>query len=173
LERRDLDFARGIGEEYGALDKLVARARLRYREAAERLSEHYLSALQKARFEIHGIPRQTATFARHVAPALEKGKVAYVLVDSFRYEMARDLTRALEGDYEVLISPTLDTVPTITEIGIAALMPGAESGAKVVEVSDGKLGLEVGAPCFASARTALPAYSTGANWRRRPSTRSS
>jgi hypothetical protein len=30
LERRDLDFARGIGEEYGALDKLVARARRRY-----------------------------------------------------------------------------------------------------------------------------------------------
>jgi hypothetical protein len=144
LERRDLDFARGIGEEYGALDRLVARARRRYREAAETLSEHYLSALQKARFEVPGIPRQTETFARHVAPALEKGKVAYVLVDALRYEMARDLARTLEGDYEVGIFPALGTVPTITEIGMAALMPGAESGARVVEVSDGKLGLEVG-----------------------------
>jgi hypothetical protein len=144
LERRDLDFARGIGEEYKALDKLVARARRRYREAAETLSEHYLSALQKARFEVPGLPRQTETFVRHVAPALEKGKVAYVLVDSLRYEMARDLARTLEGDYEVSISPALGTVPTITEIGMAALMPGAESGARVVEVSDGKLGLEVG-----------------------------
>jgi hypothetical protein len=144
LERRDLDFARGIGEEYGALDKLVARARRRYREAAEILSEHYLSALQKTRFEVPGIPRQTETFARHVAPALEKGKVAYLLVDSLRYEMARDLAQALESDYEVVVSPALGTVPTITEIGMAALMPGAESGAKVVEVSDGKLGLEVG-----------------------------
>lgn len=144
LERRDLDFVRGIGEEYGALDKLVARARRRYREAAETLSEHYLRSLQKARFQIPGLPRQTEIFARHVASALENGKVAYVLVDSLRYEMARDLARTLEGDYEVGISPALGTVPTITEIGMAALMPGAESGAKVVEVSDGKLGLEVG-----------------------------
>ncbi len=144
LERRDLDFARGIGEEYEALDKLVTRARRRYRQAAETLSKHYLSALQKARFEVPGIPRQTEMFARHVAPALEEGKVAYVLVDALRYEMARDLARTLEGDYEVDISPALGTVPTITEIGMAALMPGAESGARVVEVSDGKLGLEVG-----------------------------
>jgi len=126
------------------LNKLVARACRQYGEAAESLSEHYLSALQKARFEVPGIPGQTETFARHVTPALEKGKVAYVLVDSLRYEMARDLARALEGDYEVVISPALATVPTITEIGMAALMPGAEFGAKVVEVSDGKLGLEVG-----------------------------
>jgi hypothetical protein len=144
LERRDLDFAPRLGDEYGALNQLVARARKRYREAAERLSEHYLSALQKARFEVLGIPRQTEIFAQHVAPALEKGKVAYVLVDALRYEMARDLARTLEGDYEVGISPAVGTVPTITEIGMAALMPGAESGAKVVEVSDGKLGLEVG-----------------------------
>lgn len=144
LERRDLDFARGIGDEYGALDKLVARARRRYREAAETLSEHYLSALQKAKFEVPGIPRQTQVFAQRVAPALKKGKVAYVLVDSLRYEMARDLARTLEGEYEVGLSPALGTVPTITEIGMAALMPGAESGARVVEVSDGKLGLEVG-----------------------------
>ena len=144
LERRELDFARGIGEEYGALDKLVARARRRYREAAEILSEHYLNALQKDRFEVPGIPRQTETFARHVVPALEKGKVAYLLVDALRYEMARDLVRNLESDYEVGLSPALGTVPTITEIGMAALMPGAEAGVKVMEVSEGKLGLEVG-----------------------------
>jgi hypothetical protein len=144
LERRDLDFSPRLGDEYGALNNLVARARRRYREAAETLSERYLSALQKARFEVHGIPRQAEIFAQHVAPALEKGKVAYVLVDSLRYEMARDLSQALEDDYEVSIFPALGTVPTITEIGMAALMPGAESGAKVVEVSNGKLGLEVG-----------------------------
>lgn len=119
-------------------------ARRRYREASETLSESYLSALQKTKFEISELPWQTETFVRHVVPALEKGKVAYVLVDSLRYEMALQLARSLGGDYEVDLSPALGTVPTITEIGMAALMPGAESGAKVVEVSEGKLGLEVG-----------------------------
>jgi hypothetical protein len=145
LERRDLDFARGVGDEYSALEKLVVRARQRYREAGEALSEHYLHALQKARFEVPGIPRQAEVYATYVAPTLARGgRVAYVLVDSLRYEMARDLGRRLRDDYEVDLSVALGTVPTITEIGMAALMPGAELGAKVVPVSEGRLGLEVG-----------------------------
>ncbi len=145
LERRDLDFLPGGDEEYPALERLVARARQRYREAGEALSERYLRALREARFEVAGVPRQTEIYATRVAPALEGGrKVAYVLVDSLRYEMARDLARRLQGDFEVDLSIALGTVPTITEIGMAALMPGAEEGAKVVRVSDGKLGLKVG-----------------------------
>ncbi|MDQ3943222.1 MAG: PglZ domain-containing protein, partial [Actinomycetota bacterium] len=145
LERRDLDFARGIGDEYPALEKLVVRARQRYREAGEALSEHYLRALQKAKFQVSGVPRQTEIYAIHIAPVLSRGgKVAYVLVDSLRYEMARDLARRLQDDYEVDLYVALGTIPTITEIGMAALMPGAESGAKVVPVSAGRLGLKVG-----------------------------
>ncbi len=144
LERRDLDFVRGVGDEYPILEKLIVRARRRYREAGEVLSEHYLRALQSAKFEVPGVPRQTEIYATRVAPALGAGKVAYVLVDSLRYEMARDLARRLEEEYEVDLSVVLGTVPTITEIGMAALMPGAESGARVVPVSEGRLGLEVG-----------------------------
>lgn len=144
LERRNQDFPRGVKDEYLALEKLVARARQHYRSAAEALSGRFLRALRDAKFKLPDLPRQTETFARNVEPALKSGKkVAYILVDSLRYEMARDLARAMEGDYEVEISAAVGTVPTITEIGMAALMPGAESGAKVVPVSEGKLGLEV------------------------------
>ncbi len=144
LERRNLDFSRGVNDEYQALEKLVARSRQHYRSAAESLSEQFLRALQKAKFKLPSLARQTETFARNVEPALKSGKkVAYVLVDSLRYEMARDLARAMGGDYEVEISAAVGTVPTITEIGMAALMPDAESGAKVVPVSEGKLGLEI------------------------------
>lgn len=145
LERRDLDFARGVGDEYPALEKLVVRARQRYREAGEALSERYLRTLQEAKFEVSGIPRQADVYATYVAPKLGKGgRIAYFLVDSLRYEMARDLGRRLRDDYEVGLSVVLGTVPTITEIGMAALMPGAESGAEVVPVSKGRLGLKVG-----------------------------
>jgi hypothetical protein len=50
----------------------------------------------------------------------------------------------LEHDHDLDLSVAVGIVPTITEIGMAALMPGAESGARVVSVSEGKLGLEVG-----------------------------
>jgi len=144
LERRYLDFSGGANDEYQALQNLVTCARQHYLRAAEDLSERFLHALREARFKLPDLPKQTETFARNVEPVLKSGKkVAYVLVDSLRYEMARELARAMEGDHEVEISAAVGTVPTITEIGMAALMPGADSGVKVVPVSEGKLGLEV------------------------------
>ena len=144
LERRNLEFSRGVSDEYPALEKLIVHARQRYREAAETLSGRFLDALQDARFEVSGLPHQTETFSRRVEPALKGGeKVAYLLVDALRYDMARELAQTLEQDNDLELSVAVGTVPTITEIGMAALMPGAESGAQVVPVSEGKLGLEV------------------------------
>ena len=127
-----------------SLDKLVNRTRQRYVGAASQLSERFLAALQKEKFELPGLRRQLATFSKHVEPHVKSGKkTAYVLVDSLRYEMARELFRELQGDHEADLAVAVGTVPTITEIGMAALMPGAESGARVVSVSRGT-GLEVG-----------------------------
>jgi hypothetical protein len=42
------------------------------------------------------------------------------------------------------IQPAIDTIPTITEIGMAALLPKAQRSAKVVAAGGGKLALEIG-----------------------------
>ncbi len=144
FEVRDFNYY-APGGRVESLDKLVNRTRQRYMGAASQLSERFLAALQKDKFELPGLRRQLATFSKHVEPHVKSGKkTAYVLVDSLRYEMARELFRELKGDHEANLSVAVGTVPTITEIGMAALMPGAESGARVVAVSKGKLGLEVG-----------------------------
>jgi hypothetical protein len=57
--------------------------------------------------------------------------------------MARELCRLLKADYEVEIQPAVGTPPTITEIGMAALLPRAHESAKVVAVGNGKVGLEI------------------------------
>ncbi len=143
FEVRDFNFFRSAGM-HESLEKLVSRTRQRYMGAASLLSERFLGALRENRFEMPGLQLQLTTFNRHVEPHLKGGKkTAYVLVDSLRYEMARELSRELEGDHGAELSVVVGTVPTITEIGMAALMPGAESGAKVVPVSQGRLGLEV------------------------------
>lgn len=144
LERRNLDYFRPVHEDRSTLENVVALARRRYREAGETLSEAFLGALKDANFDVSAIPRQSETYASRVAPALKSGgKVAYLLVDSLRYEMARDLARQMEGDYEIELSAALATVPTITEIGMAALMPGAESGLEIERVSKGRIGLKI------------------------------
>ena len=77
-------------------------------------------------------------------PHLGEGKVAYVWVDALRFEMARELCRLLKDDFELEIQPAIGTIPTITEIGMAALLPKAQESAKVVAVGGGKLALEIG-----------------------------
>ena len=58
--------------------------------------------------------------------------------------MARELCRLLKDDFELAIQPAIGTIPTITEIGMAALLPRADESAKVVAVGGGKLALEIG-----------------------------
>ncbi len=76
-------------------------------------------------------------------PKLDGGKVAYVWVDALRFEMARELCRLLKDDFDLTLQPAIATMPTITEIGMAALLPKAHETAKVVSVGSGKLGLEI------------------------------
>ncbi|MEH1891216.1 MAG: PglZ domain-containing protein [Nostoc sp.] len=70
-------------------------------------------------------------------------KSSYVWVDALRYEMAWELSQTLSEDYNLEIQAAIATVPTITEIGMAAFLPGAETSATVVTAGDSKLGLEI------------------------------
>jgi hypothetical protein len=65
-------------------------------------------------------------------------------VDALRFEMARELARLLEEDFETELCPAVSAVPTITEIGMAALLPGAHQSARVVDAGGGKLAVQIG-----------------------------
>lgn len=88
--------------------------------------------------------RQSEIFQKQVKPLLGDGKVAYVWVDALRYEMARELCRLLKNDFDLEIRPAIGSIPTITEIGMAALLPKADVSAKVVAVGGGKLAVDLG-----------------------------
>lgn len=144
MRRWWLAYDAGAGWDCQSLEHLVAWAGRRYMEAGGRLAEAFAGSIESSRSAVHGCLPQAHVFSKHVAAALESGKTGYVLVDSLRYEMARELAGELAGEYEVSLSSAIATAPTITEIGMAALMPGAENGVKVAPTANGKLALEVG-----------------------------
>lgn len=143
LERRWHNFEWGLHDRYQTLEQLVNHARHRYMEVGSQLAETFIRRYETARFKIPGIMQQTEVFAKAVKPKLSAGKTAYVWVDALRYEMARELTQTLTEDYNLEIQGAVATVPTITEIGMAAFLPGAEKSATVVPVGDSKLGLKI------------------------------
>ena len=140
MEKRYHNFE--ISEQHQQLEKLVAKARGRYMEVAATLAGRFVHAYEKSRFTVPNTLKQTQIFEQKVRPYLSENKVAYVWVDALRYEMAIDLVKGLSEDFEIDMQPALATPPTITPIGMAALLPESET-AKLVNIN-GKLALQIG-----------------------------
>lgn len=136
LRRLDVRAA-GPMDEPG-LDELVRLARQRAAEAERACAERFVDSVRAAGgFE--ALPLQADVFHRTVRPLLDAGKrTVLVLADALRYEMARDLEEALEGVGSAKLSWALATPPTITKVGMAALVPGAEGGITLVPAASGK-----------------------------------
>src|SRR5205807_1912956 len=70
------------------------------------------------------------------------GRTAYFLVDSMRFEMGVELKEQLREAEDLALRPAVAVLPTITPIGMAALLPGASSSFSVVE-HKGKLAARI------------------------------
>jgi len=121
-------------------EKPLAVARKYYEDTCHAMAEGFTRALVKDGWSIPGSLHQTAIYTEIVA---ERPKpVAYFLVDAMRFEMGMELADRLPNTSEVTVRPAITALPSITPMGMAALMPGASSSYTVVEKS-GKLGAKV------------------------------
>lgn len=141
MEHRYYDFGFQL---HDGLEQLLARARYRYMQVGSTLAETFLRAYEGQKFQLEAALRQSAIFEKKVKPSISKGKVAYIWVDALRYEMGYELAQSLASDAGMDIEAAIGTVPTITEIGMAALLPIAHEPLSVVAIGDGKLALEIG-----------------------------
>ena len=143
MESRKYNFEFAANNDHDGLEKLITKAEQRYTEVGSELARLFVTQVSKAKQPIKGLARQRDIFELHVKPKLRESKLAYVWVDALRFEMARELARLLEDDFALTIEAAVASVPTITEIGMAALLPRAGQSAKVVAVGTGKLGLQI------------------------------
>ena len=79
---------------------------------------------------------QSCIYSELVAKA--GSRVAYFLVDALRFEMGVELKRLLEPGENLALRPAIVALPTISPVGMAALLPGASARFDVVE-ADGAL----------------------------------
>ncbi len=123
--------------EYEELDAVIARCRARYRRVIDAIQKRFLQAVEKTGWPPEGVLRQAQVFERFIAPALAaREKVVYVLSDSLRFEMGRDLAGALSALGETDVQAVAATLPTVTQVGMAALMPGADGTLAMRQVGD-------------------------------------
>jgi hypothetical protein len=130
-------------QAHDSLLKLVAAAQQGYAEAVHQLAARFTHAYEAAGFNLPGVIQQADIYHDFVETTDSHGVVAYILVDAFRFEMARELCLQLPEEWKVELNPALATPPTITEVGMGALMPGAEKGISLLPAGSGKLAVGI------------------------------
>ncbi len=114
-----------------ASEKVVHRVRKDYDAVLDSMTQGFIKAFSTSEWSIPGILHQTQVYDQRVHSPSET--VCYVLVDALRYEMGVELKGLLEGADELSLEPAVAALPTITPVGMAALMPHAEQSFSVVE----------------------------------------
>ncbi len=113
----------------------LAVVRMKYEEVLRQQAEGFSKAFKTAGWAMPGILHQTHIYPEYVDPP-SGGRVGYFLVDAMRYEMGVELARLLEDGEELVVQPAIAALPTITPVGMAALLPGAEDSFSVVKRGD-------------------------------------
>ena len=137
-----LDFL--LTEQPEEIESLIVATRRRYAATAGQLAEAFVRGLRQTEFELAGWYRQTQVFERFVAPKLARGRVAYVMVDALRYELAVELAELLKGDFDSEIENVAGTMPGVTPVGMAALLPHASHSLSLREGKKGDIEVACG-----------------------------
>ena len=138
-----------------AFTRLESRVRVAYHHVLEAMTDRMSKAWEQqgAEKRFGDLLWQRHIFRDQVGPLLRrKERVAYVLVDALRYELAVELAAELNSQRERIeqaaigeakLEPAIGTLPSITLLGMAALLSGAENSLGIASDAQGKLVAEV------------------------------
>jgi hypothetical protein len=102
-----------------------------HEELLKRMADGFTTALRQAGWLVANVLPQPRIHP-DIVQAMP-GRVAYVLVDAMRYEMGAELARHLDGAQDLTLRPAIAALPTITTVGMAALLPGASASFSLKE----------------------------------------
>lgn len=100
-------------------------------DTLELMAKAFSGALRAGSWNVPGILHQTRIYSDVVAT--RGGTVAWFWVDALRYEMGAELAAMLSEAADVRLVPAVVALPSITPVGMAALLPGASSSFSVGE----------------------------------------
>lgn len=139
--QRQLEALLAAIEDEEVSDPAVARCRAKYDDVARRQAEGFSKVYQDAGWTIAGVLPQHRIWAETIANLPKP--LAVIAVDAMRYEIGVELADRLGRSGEVKLRAVIAALPSITPIGMAAILPGAAAGFSIAE-KNGKFGAEIG-----------------------------
>ncbi len=149
-------------EDYEALLEVKASLRRAYRTWTDAVNrDFYRLCVSRGTLPEPGL-RQRTVYEQVVHPLVQQGhRVAFVLVDALRFEMAQGLAQELKRDrYAVGLNARLAELPTDTVIGMNALAPVEHNGRLRLVMRDGNFaGFQTGEYAVTDASSRIRAMS--------------
>lgn len=142
VDRYQREFEQAIGDfiaDSGQGEKqIIDLGRTTYRKLIDKVQNIFIKHLEKFGWPIHSWLSNSEVFDRLVAPKLKESgrRVALILIDALRYELGVELVKQLGDEGQVEIKPACAQMPTVTEVGMASLLPGADLGLQLVREDD-------------------------------------
>ena len=143
VDRLQREFEQAAGDYIdvdGQMAPVMAQARAAYRRLVGSVQALFVRHLEASGWPPLGRLSNGDVFHRMVTPVLQQSghRLAFFAIDALRYELGVELFKELSEVGQGAIQPACALLPSITPVGMAALMPGAESSFSVTEVG-GKL----------------------------------
>lgn len=119
---------------FGLLQEVVGALRKEHRAWADTLARDFAAVCVEHGFLPPDTLQQRTLYEQVVHPLASSGeKVAFFLIDAFRYEMATELVEEMTGAGGVVdLKARYAELPTITSVGMNVLAPVAQGGRLVI-----------------------------------------
>jgi len=120
-------------QPYEALSNHVERVYVN--EWLDKMNPLFSSLLREGRRSL-GLPLQEQFASQRVSPRAGRERTVVIISDAFRFEVAKELEGMLnsEARYEAELAAMVSVLPSVTSLGMAALLPHEE-----IVVQEGKL----------------------------------
>lgn len=131
---------------YASLQEAGEHLQIQYRNWADQLAQDFSAVCESEGFLPEPDLQQRTLYAQVVHPLTQANrKIAYFLVDAFRYEMATELLSEFEAaGTTTVLKGRYAELPSITAVGMNALAPVSKSGRLTLAGSDGFKGFRTG-----------------------------
>jgi len=124
IDRAYRRFRDAVNQGVGQLDAARKWTQRIYREFLETVNTRFGEALmENGDWPQEGLSLGAGELWER-AQAKGQGRRALILVDALRYELGQDLTQRLQPSPQATTSLVLSPLPSVTALGMAALLPG-------------------------------------------------
>lgn len=146
FEQQRLKLLEPTLTHYASLQEAGDHLQIQYRNWADQLAQDFAAVCESEGFLPEPDLQQRTLYDQVVHPLTQANrKVAYFLVDAFRFEMATELLSEFEAaGTTTVLKGRYAELPSITAVGMNALAPVSKSGRLTLAGNDGFKGFRMG-----------------------------